>query len=233
MPPRVLGVGPSCNECRRRKIKCDRSIPCSYCLRTRIQCVYPGSAFETGGLEGILDRIQGVENRLQSLEQGISDIKSLLQISLAGQYTATDVHVFRASSTNDHPMAIDRTPDGGMPSETQMNLTVPVPKQPVFLSTSSLPALGSFHPPPATVIIIWQRFIDHIDPLLKLFHIPSLQRQIVNAIRALDRIEPYVECQLFAIYYCTILEMSTDDCQYILGEQKKILLDRFGLQPRI
>ena len=89
--------------------------------------------------------------------------------------------------------------------------------------------MGSLHPPPATVIIIWQRFIDNIDPLLKLLHIPSLQRQIVNAIRALDRVEPYAECQMFAVYYCTIVEMSQDDCQYILGEQKKALLDRCEL----
>jgi hypothetical protein len=45
----------------------------------------------------------------------------------------------------------------------------------------------------------------------------------------LDRVEPYTECRMFAIYYCTVVEMSPDDCQYILGEKKKILLDRFEL----
>lgn len=229
MPPRVLGLGPSCNECRRRKIKCDRSIPCSYCVRTRIQCVYPESAFETGGHEGITDRIEGVEKRLQSLEQGISDIKSLLQMSLAGQHSAKDVEGFQPSSANKRPVVIDRTPDVEMSSELQADPIIPGPKQPVFLSTISLPVLGSLHPPPATVIILWQRFMDNIDPLLKLFHTPSLQRQIVNAINALDRVEPYTECQMFAIYYCTIVEMSPEDCQYILGEQKKTLLDRYEL----
>lgn len=235
MPPRVLGLGPSCNECRRRKIKCDRSIPCSYCVRTRIQCVYPESAFETGDHEGIIDRIDGVEKRLQSLEQGISDIKQLLQMSLLSQQNEPGLRSFRSSSINNVSTgksvskAMDQTSDVEVSSEPQMESFDTNRKQPVFLSTSPLPALGSLHPSPATVVILWQRFIDNTDPLLKLFHIPSLQKQIVNAIRTLDRVEPYTECQMFAIYYCTVVEMSPDDCQSILGERKKALLDRCEL----
>lgn len=31
----------SCKECRRRKIRCDRGNPCSYCVKNRIDCVHP------------------------------------------------------------------------------------------------------------------------------------------------------------------------------------------------
>jgi hypothetical protein len=198
--------------------------------------VYPESAFETGGHEGIIDRIQGVENRLESLEQGISDIKQLLQMGLTSRHNEKDVQSSRSSTTNDVSTGTflskvtDKSSGIEMPSWPQTESTEPNRKQPAFLSTSPLLALGSLHPNPAIVIIIWQRFIDNIDPLLKLFHISSLQRQIVNAIRALDRVEPYTESQMFAIYYCTIVEMSPDDCQYILGEQKKTLLDRYKLR---
>ncbi|KAH8658340.1 fungal-specific transcription factor domain-containing protein [Xylariales sp. PMI_506] len=33
--------GRSCVACRRRKIRCDREQPCSYCIKLRLQCVYP------------------------------------------------------------------------------------------------------------------------------------------------------------------------------------------------
>ncbi|GAM34488.1 fungal specific transcription factor [Talaromyces pinophilus] len=145
-------------------------------------------------------------------EKGIRIVQSL-----ATNYVSTD-----PSLTN----ALGKTPDVEMSSDSQVE-SIETNSKPAFLSASSLPALGSLHPSPATVIIIWQRFVDNIDPLLKLFHIPSLQRQIVNAIRSLDRVEPYTECQMFAIYYCTVVEMSPDDCQYILGERKKTLLDRY------
>lgn len=31
---------PSCQECRRRKVKCDRSEPCGYCVLSKKQCDY-------------------------------------------------------------------------------------------------------------------------------------------------------------------------------------------------
>ncbi|KAI0856853.1 hypothetical protein F4860DRAFT_387075 [Xylaria cubensis] len=30
----------SCEECRRRKVKCDRNHPCSHCVLTKCRCVY-------------------------------------------------------------------------------------------------------------------------------------------------------------------------------------------------
>lgn len=30
----------SCEECRRRKVKCDRSHPCSHCVMTKCRCLY-------------------------------------------------------------------------------------------------------------------------------------------------------------------------------------------------
>lgn len=32
----------SCVTCRRRKVKCDKRLPCSNCVRGRIECLYPG-----------------------------------------------------------------------------------------------------------------------------------------------------------------------------------------------
>lgn len=31
----------SCVICRRRKLKCDRRDPCSRCLKSRVECIYP------------------------------------------------------------------------------------------------------------------------------------------------------------------------------------------------
>ncbi|KAB8255579.1 hypothetical protein BDV32DRAFT_130555 [Aspergillus pseudonomiae] len=32
----------ACNRCRQRKIRCDRSIPCSQCIRAKTRCMYSG-----------------------------------------------------------------------------------------------------------------------------------------------------------------------------------------------
>lgn len=76
----------SCLECRRRKIKCDKSIPCSYCVKVKIKCRYPAPKSTPNKVgssslsnEALSARIDGIENSLQSFEHSISQIWELLQ----------------------------------------------------------------------------------------------------------------------------------------------------------
>lgn len=42
-PPAQHGLNPrSCITCRKRKVKCDKKLPCSNCSKTAIECIYPG-----------------------------------------------------------------------------------------------------------------------------------------------------------------------------------------------
>jgi hypothetical protein len=76
----------SCLECRRRKIKCDKSIPCSYCVKVKIKCRYPAPKSlpnkdrnSSLSIEVLSARIDGIENTLQSFEHSISQFWDLLQ----------------------------------------------------------------------------------------------------------------------------------------------------------
>ena len=83
---RSVATGRSCLECRRRKIKCDRSLPCAYCVRTRIRCAYPPSkasvstsaSGNTMGGDELVDRVSRVEGLFQSLERSIADVAQAL-----------------------------------------------------------------------------------------------------------------------------------------------------------
>jgi hypothetical protein len=82
MPLRVIAAGRSCLECRRRKIKCDRCSPCSYCVRTHIECAYP-TARTTSSIDAadgdVLGRVERIEEKLHTFERDLSEIKQLLQ----------------------------------------------------------------------------------------------------------------------------------------------------------
>jgi len=76
----------SCLECRRRKIKCDKSIPCSYCVKVKVRCRYPAPKSISNkdrnsslSNEVLSARINGIENTLQCLEHSISQVWGLLQ----------------------------------------------------------------------------------------------------------------------------------------------------------
>lgn len=80
MARRVIAPGHSCLECRRRKIKCDRSLPCSYCARIKLQCSYPSwrPNRSNHGESDLAAKVQSLECTLQSLEQKITRIGNLL-----------------------------------------------------------------------------------------------------------------------------------------------------------
>lgn len=95
MPPKVLGVGPSCNECRRRKIKCDRAYPCSYCVKTKTKCAYPALKTTTNTDDDVAARLEIVEGRMSSFESDLSEIKQLLRS------IDTSVALHKGSTRND------------------------------------------------------------------------------------------------------------------------------------
>lgn len=80
MARRVIAPGHSCLECRRRKIKCDRSLPCSYCARIKLQCSYPSwrPNRSSSGESDLAAKVQNLECTLKSLEQKITYIGDLL-----------------------------------------------------------------------------------------------------------------------------------------------------------
>jgi hypothetical protein len=82
MARRVIAPGHSCFECRRRKIKCDRSQPCSYCARIKLQCSYPSWRPNRGspGENDLAAKVQALESTLQSLEQKITRIGGLSHV---------------------------------------------------------------------------------------------------------------------------------------------------------
>lgn len=91
MPRRVITSGRSCLECRRRKIKCDRSLPCAYCVRTHIHCTYPqpktGQDADHSVDSNLVGRVESIECKFQSLERSLAQIKQLLHTNppLSGQ----------------------------------------------------------------------------------------------------------------------------------------------------
>ena len=76
----------SCVECHRRKIKCDKLSPCSYCVKVKVQCRYPptrttqASSHRPNSVDEDLNaRIERIENTLESFQQNFSQIWQLLQ----------------------------------------------------------------------------------------------------------------------------------------------------------
>lgn len=87
--------------------------------------------------------------------------------------------------------------------------------------------LSPLHPPPERVFTLWQTFLENVDPLLKMFHTPTVQKQILRASQHLDQIPPPLEALMFSIYYAAATSLSCFECTEELKEERTTLLHRY------
>ncbi|RDW67549.1 hypothetical protein BP6252_08945 [Coleophoma cylindrospora] len=85
----------------------------------------------------------------------------------------------------------------------------------------------SRHPPPHDILQLWQIFIENIDPLTKIVHVPTVQPAIEKAASNIRAIPRSFEALMFAIYGTAVMSLNDDECLQKLGETRKTLLLRY------
>ncbi len=83
------------------------------------------------------------------------------------------------------------------------------------------------HPPPERIHQLWQIFIENVDPLTKVLHVPSLRPAIQKAARNIATIPRSFEALMFAIYSAAVMSLKDDECKQRLGEPRMTLLSRY------
>lgn len=84
-----------------------------------------------------------------------------------------------------------------------------------------------YHPSVAHIFRLWQIFLDNVNPLVKIFHAPTVQEMITKSSSDLENISKPNEALLFAIYFLATLSMEPKECQEIFGETQQKLIARY------
>lgn len=105
----------------------------------------------------------------------------------------------------------------------------------LFGSRQSSVELHTLHPEPAHLFRLWQIYLEHVDPLLKVTHTPTLQASIVEAASNLKDISPSLEALMFSIYCMAVLSLSCEECESMFKTSKNELTTRyhFGCQQAL
>ncbi|KAK7426924.1 hypothetical protein QQZ08_006516 [Neonectria magnoliae] len=87
--------------------------------------------------------------------------------------------------------------------------------------------LARYHPPTIQIIQLWQIYIDSVNPLLKITHVPTVQAQIIEASSNIESAPKNIEALMFAIYLMAITSLEDVDVQRMFNEPKMELLGRY------
>lgn len=110
----------------------------------------------------------------------------------------------------------------------QQHIT-PSPADFIFPARTSDHALSLrwMHPEPTQIFLLWQTFVDNVNPLVKILHVPTAQKAVLNAMANLDHVSKGMEALLFGIYVIAVTSMEDGECQSTLHESKASALRRF------
>lgn len=76
--------------------------------------------------------------------------------------------------------------------------------------------LEDVFPEPVQAFRLWQIFLERVNPLTKVIHVPSLQPYIVEAASNFQNVPASVKSLLFSIYTLTVLSLDEAECRHIL-----------------
>ncbi|ROT38976.1 hypothetical protein SODALDRAFT_149802 [Sodiomyces alkalinus F11] len=97
----------------------------------------------------------------------------------------------------------------------------------LLLNDFSAIELEDVAPSPVQVFRLWQVFLERINPLTKLVHVPSLQPLVIEAAANHRNVPNNIQCLLFAIYLVCTVSLSESECRQMLDTSKDEALKTF------
>ncbi|WKT46233.1 Zn(2)-C6 fungal-type DNA-binding domain [Fusarium oxysporum f. sp. vasinfectum] len=97
---------------------------------------------------------------------------------------------------------------------------------PFIIGAAPVPIVN-LHPSTIHIFQLWQIYIDNINPLLKITHVPTVQAQIIEASSDLENAPKNIEALMFSMYLMAITSLEDADVYKRFNETKKELLARY------
>lgn len=117
--------------------------------------------------------------------------------------------------TNDQVEDID---EGGLFLESELNIKVE--------------CLARFHLPLDMVCKLKEYFIDRVDPMLKILHLPTFWVALSNGLPQLDTLPKSLEALIFAFYLVSISSLKDHEARNLFGVPLATLLSRYRVATR-
>ncbi|KAL7942879.1 mitogen-activated protein kinase [Trichoderma barbatum] len=247
----------ACVRCAGRKVKCDRHIPCTACVKHRAECVFqppppPQRRRRPGAAGPSIDRREYPQTRLQAQGHNPKQSSNPPDTDSRSHLSSQEIRGSQSSSSepsgsvsktqviqglgqsmlidnlwsrvveefHDPEDALRRSSDDSSDAETLNDDFSFVLSGPPISRTKLL------HPPPQQIHELWRTFVENVDPLSKVVHIPTLEKAFHEAANELDTVSRSFEALMFAIYSAAVMSLSDVECEERLHEPRKSLRSR-------
>ncbi|CAG8945320.1 unnamed protein product [Penicillium salamii] len=252
--PYKLGAR-SCIACHRRKVRCDRGVPCTNCSRCDFTCVYPTKDKDKDDqrnptLQRISDRLGRLETLLLHLVEPRTSAPDA-----EPQGPTQDASTFASGQQNQKPWELLLNDGNNVQYVNNSNLrdllqndermkaqhvssSEPTPQLQNHTSAHTSPSQPSpcsnaapevleFYPDSHLALQLWALYVKSVDPVLKILHIPTTQSAVIATI-----LDPKSACAsmvalTFAIYFAALTTLYHSQESIDLPMERPALLKNY------
>lgn len=83
-------------------------------------------------------------------------------------------------------------------------------------------------PDPIHIFRLWQLYLDRVNPLFKILHVPSVQPLIMEAVNNMSTMPLHNQALLFSIFGMASVSMSAAECIQSLGMSRDAAIQKFN-----
>ncbi|KAI1280188.1 fungal-specific transcription factor domain-containing protein [Xylaria sp. FL0933] len=125
--------------------------------------------------------------------------------------------------------------DGDNESESSTTGLSPDNNADLFLGIEDTGAndLQELQPDLVNVFRLWQLFVDRVNPLTKLIHVPSMQSIVMNAATDITKVSLTHQALLFSVYCMAVVSLNSQEAIQLLGMTREDALNRFTRGTKI
>lgn len=91
---------------------------------------------------------------------------------------------------------------------------------------------GSF-PSPWQALQLWQAYVNNVDPVIKILHIPSIKPHIHAAIKDIERADKSMALLLSVVFFAAAISLDNENALRLLGCEKGAALQQFQRQVEL
>ncbi|TGJ77560.1 hypothetical protein E0Z10_g10712 [Xylaria hypoxylon] len=118
--------------------------------------------------------------------------------------------------------------DGDQESESSTTGLSPDNNADLFLGVEDATIdLQELQPNLVNVFRLWQLFVDRVNPLTKIVHIPSLQPYMMDAAADINKVPLSYQALLFSIYTMTAVSLTSQEAMQFLGMTRDNAVNQF------
>lgn len=102
----------------------------------------------------------------------------------------------------------------------------------LFVDDDNIAESDCLQPEPVQMYRLWQMFLDRVNPISKVIHVPSVQQSIHEATYGISSLPHEVQALLYSIFSFTVVSLSEAECAQMLNVSCATALRRFTAGAR-